>query len=107
MYQKYKDKNSNKCSFSQQLSLSLSLSLSPPYALYTSECVFQMRNTHPLFILFIPLDFFPNKSTPTNLLGLLHLGRHKTILYYIHEGSIDPTYNGYFTSWLYDDQIQY
>ena len=80
------------------LLLLVDLSLSLSYALYTSEFVCQMRNTHPLFILFMPLDFFPKTSAPTNLLGRLHLGRHKTILYYIQEGSIDLTYNEGFTS---------
>ena len=47
-----------------------------------------------------------NKSAPTNLLGRLHLGRHKIVLYYFQEGTIDPNYNGGYTSWLYDDQIQ-
>ena len=83
----------------------ISLSLLCTIHKWVCVCV-QMRNTPPLFILFLPLDFFPNKSAPTNLLGRLHLGRHKTILYYIQEGSIDLTYNRGFTSWLYNDQIQ-
>ena len=58
----------------------------------------KMRNTTPLFILFMSLVFYPNKSAPTNLLGRLHLGRHKTVLYYIKEGTADPTYNGGYTS---------
>ena len=62
-----------------------------------SVCI-QMRNTPPLFILFLTLDFLPNKSAPTNLLGQIHLGRHKAILYYIQEGTIDPACNGGYTS---------
>ena len=75
--------------------------------LYTqvSVCV-QMKNKAPLFILFLSLDFYPNKSAPTNLLVRIHLERNKIVLYYIQEGIIDPTYNGVYTSWLYDDQIQ-
>ena len=68
------------------------ISLPLSYALYTSEHVFKMRKTHPLFIIFLSFEFFPNRSSPTNLLGRLHLGRHKTVLYYIQEGTIDPTY---------------
>ena len=58
----------------------MSLSLSPMRYVQVSVC--QMRNTHPLFIIFLPLEVFPNKSAPTNLLGQLHRGSHKTILYY-------------------------
>ena len=101
MYQKYKDKTPNMCSFSLQICLYLS------YALYTSECgCSNEEHTSSIYTLFLPLDFFPNKLTSTNLLGRLHLGRHKPIQYYILEGSIDPAYNEGFTSWLYDDQIQ-
>ena len=77
MYQKYKYKTQNKCSFSLQIYRSLS------HMRYTqvSFCV-QMRNTPPLFILYLPLDFFTNRSAPTNLLGWLHLGRHDTIILY-------------------------
>ena len=66
MYQKYKDKTPNRCSFS----LHICLSLSPMR--YTQVCVFQMRNTPPLFILYLPLEFFPNRSAPTKLLGRIH-----------------------------------
>ena len=62
----------------QVLLLLVDMYLSLSYALYISERVCQMRNTHPLFILFLPLDFFHDKLAPTNLLGQLHLGRHKT-----------------------------
>ena len=81
------------------MSLSLSLSLSPMH--YTQVCVCVCANEEPS-----PLECFPNRLAPTNLLGQLHLGRHKIILYYIQEGTIDPTYNGGYTSWLYDEQIQ-
>ena len=66
---------------------------------YTSVslCV-QMRNTTPLFILFLSLEFYPKKSAPLKSLGRLHLGNHKTVFFYIHYGTIDPTYNGGFTS---------
>ena len=68
------------------------VSLSPMRYTQVSVCV-QMRNTPPLFILFLLLEFYPNKSPTTNLLGPLHLGRHNTILYYIQEGTLNPTYN--------------
>ena len=72
------------------------LSLSPMCYTSVSVCV-QMSNTNPLFILFFSLDFYPNKSAPLYCLGRLHLGNHKTILYYIHYGTIDMNYNGGFT----------
>ena len=50
----------------------LYISLSPMCYTQVSVCV-QMRNTPPLFILFLPLEFFPNKSAPTNLLVQIHL----------------------------------
>ena len=66
MYQKYKDNTPNKFSFS----LDICLYLSPMCYTQVSVCVcVRMRNMPPLFILFLPLDFFPNKSAPTNLLG--------------------------------------
>ena len=74
MYQKYKYKTPNKCSFSQHIYISLS----PMH--YTQVCV-QMRNTTPLFILFLSLEFYPNKSAPTNLLG--EFTQEDTKQYYI------------------------
>ena len=76
MYQKYKYKTPNGCSFS----FHIYLSLSPMRNTQVSVCV-QMRSTSVLFILYLPLDFFPNKSAPTNLLGQLHPRSHKQ--YYI------------------------
>ena len=58
MYQKYKDKTPNKCSFSFQICL-----------FHSPMCYTQVS---------VCLDFYLNKSAPTNLLGQLHLGRHKT-----------------------------
>ena len=60
--QKYKDKTPNKCSFSLQISLSLS----PMWITQMSVCV-QLRRTHLLFILYLPLDFFPNQVSSNKL----------------------------------------
>ena len=84
------------------------LSLSPMRYRQVSVCA-QIRNTTPLFILFLSLEFYLNKSAPTNFLGQLHLGRHKTVLYYIQEGTIDPTYKGYISEihLEYSSKLQY
>ena len=66
MYQKYKDKTP-KCALPP--CRYVSLSLSPMRYTQVSVCV-QMRNTPPLFILFLTLDFFPNQVGPNKLTGL-------------------------------------
>ena len=71
---RYKDKPQTRCSFS----LSVCLSLSPMR--YTQVCVRIKWGTHILYVYsFFHLIVFPNRSTPTKLMGWLHLGRHKTI----------------------------
>ena len=52
----------------QVLLLPAYMSLSLLCVIHKCACVL-MRNTAPLFILFLSLDFYPNKSTPPNLLG--------------------------------------
>ena len=81
------------------------ISLSPMCYISEWVCIL-MRKKIPLFIHFKSLEFYPNKLSPLNWMGWLHLGRIKTILYYIHWRTIDPTYNGGFTSWIYDYQLQ-
>ena len=73
----YEIRPQNKCSFS----LSVCLSLSPMRYTQVSVCV--KWGTHILYLYFPSLEFFPNKSAPTNLLGRLHLGRtqNNIILY--------------------------
>ena len=101
MYQNYKDKTPNMCFFSLHICLSLS------YALYTSECVCVFKwGTHLLYLYSIFHLIFSLIGRPQQTYWDYFTLEDTKHIIFILEGSIDPTYNKGFTSWIYDNQIK-